>query len=377
MSTGGRDGTLTTQGLLYYRNRYYDPQTGRFISQDSIGHAGGTNLYQYALSSPTTYTDPSGNNPLLAGCVVGGLVDGGMDWLGQRLSGRKVNWGQVGGAAAMGCAFGLVGAGMGSKLGGSCLRPNSFAADTLVVMADGTRKPIKDIEIGDEVRATDPETGETGARTVTTLITGTGNKQLVDLTIDIDGTTGHRTAKLTATDGHPFWVPALHQWVDAGNLDSGQWLQTGAGTWVQIDTISHRSESTTVYNLTVDDLHTYYVGSSGADVLVHNSNICLLGNRPGINGHRAAHPDLDFHVLNLRGTMANGTKGTGAWNWTRNKRFIDDALARGIPIRLVTDPTKPLYRLGNVYQRELKYLEGKGYGWRKVDDYWEVIRVRP
>ncbi|MEE1744116.1 RHS repeat-associated core domain-containing protein, partial [Streptomyces sp. JV184] len=62
------DGT----GLLYYRDRYYDPETGRFISQDPIGQAGGTNLYQYALSSPTTYTDPTGNNPMIAACAVGG-----------------------------------------------------------------------------------------------------------------------------------------------------------------------------------------------------------------------------------------------------------------------------------------------------------------
>ncbi|WP_164247483.1 RHS repeat-associated core domain-containing protein [Streptomyces sp. S4.7] len=81
------DGT----GLLHYRNRYYDPESGRFISQDPIGHAGGTNLYQYALSSPTTYTDPTGNSPMLAGCVIGGLGEAGLDWLGQRLSGRKVN----------------------------------------------------------------------------------------------------------------------------------------------------------------------------------------------------------------------------------------------------------------------------------------------
>ncbi|MEU0381008.1 RHS repeat-associated core domain-containing protein [Streptomyces cyaneofuscatus] len=108
------DGT----GLLYYRARYYDPQTGRFISQDPIGQAGGINLYQYALSSPTTYTDPTGNNPLIAGCVVGGITDGALDWAFQRLSGRKVDWSQVGRAAAMGCAFGMVGAGIGSKLGG-------------------------------------------------------------------------------------------------------------------------------------------------------------------------------------------------------------------------------------------------------------------
>ncbi|WP_254402036.1 hypothetical protein [Streptomyces sp. AC555_RSS877] len=72
-----------------------------------------------------------------------------------------------------------------------------------------------------------------------------------------------------------------------------------------------------------------------------------------------------------------GAKGVGSWNWTRNKRFIDDALASGRPIRLVTDPTKPLYSKDNVYQRELKYLQDKGYGWRKMDGYWEVVRIRP
>ncbi|MEU3855609.1 hypothetical protein [Streptomyces sp. NPDC029554] len=37
-------------------------------------------------------------------------------------------------------------------------------------------------------------------------------------------------AKITATDGHPFWVPALHQWIEAGDLQAGQSLQTSAGT---------------------------------------------------------------------------------------------------------------------------------------------------
>ncbi|MFJ6438288.1 RHS repeat-associated core domain-containing protein [Streptomyces sp. NPDC091416] len=104
-------------GLLYYRNRYYDPETGRFISQDPIGQAGGTNLYQYALSSPTTYTDPSGNNPMIAACAANGLIDGGIDWAIQRLSGRKVNWGQVGNAAVLGCAAGMLGVGLGAKAG--------------------------------------------------------------------------------------------------------------------------------------------------------------------------------------------------------------------------------------------------------------------
>lgn len=48
-------------GLYYYRARYYDPKTGRFISEDPIGFAGGdTNLYAYVRSNPGTGTDPHG-----------------------------------------------------------------------------------------------------------------------------------------------------------------------------------------------------------------------------------------------------------------------------------------------------------------------------
>ncbi|MCX4729508.1 polymorphic toxin-type HINT domain-containing protein [Streptomyces sp. NBC_01363] len=269
------DGT----GLLYYRDRYYDPETGRFISQDPIGQAGGTNLYQYALSSPTTYTDPTGDNPMIAACAVGGLMDGGIDWAFQRLSGRKVNWGQVGNAALTGCMMGMVGealsafmAARGTMRLGSCPTGNSFTADTPVAMADGTSKPIKDIKTGDKVLATDPQTGETGPRAVTALIEGNGEKQLVDLTIDTDQAQNTKNGNITATEGHPFWVPAFHQWIEAGNLKAGQWLQTSAGTWVQITATKHRAQSTKVYNLTVDDLHTYYVLAGETPVLVHNSN---------------------------------------------------------------------------------------------------------
>jgi RHS repeat-associated protein len=47
-------------GLDYYRARYYDPQVGRFISEDPMGFAAGVNVYTYALNSPTNFRDPSG-----------------------------------------------------------------------------------------------------------------------------------------------------------------------------------------------------------------------------------------------------------------------------------------------------------------------------
>ncbi|MFD0026247.1 polymorphic toxin-type HINT domain-containing protein [Streptomyces sp. NPDC058382] len=225
---------------------------------------------------------------MIAACVINGALDGGLNWAFQRLSGRKVNWGQVSQAAWTSCALGMAGEALGTFLavrnslrGGSCLAHNSFAADTPVLMADGTSKPIKDIKIGDKVQAADPETGEAGTRTVTALIEGNGKKQLVDLTIATGRTKGAKTGTLTATDGHPFWVPALHQWVEAGDLKAGQWLQTSAGTWVQVTAVKHRNESTAVYNLTVDDLHTYYVLAGATPVLVHNCNVALGYQKSG------------------------------------------------------------------------------------------------
>jgi RHS repeat-associated protein len=47
-------------GLLYRRNRYYDPATGRFTQEDPIGLAGGLNLYGFANGDPVSYRDPYG-----------------------------------------------------------------------------------------------------------------------------------------------------------------------------------------------------------------------------------------------------------------------------------------------------------------------------
>jgi RHS repeat-associated protein len=47
-------------GFVYLRNRWYDPKTGKFLTQDPIGLAGGVNLYSYAGSNPVAYTDPFG-----------------------------------------------------------------------------------------------------------------------------------------------------------------------------------------------------------------------------------------------------------------------------------------------------------------------------
>jgi RHS repeat-associated protein len=64
-------------GLYYNRFRYYDPETGRYISQDPIGPTGGLNLYGYT-QDPLYWIDPLG----LARDIALGLT---RDPLGNRL----------------------------------------------------------------------------------------------------------------------------------------------------------------------------------------------------------------------------------------------------------------------------------------------------
>ena len=56
----GRDSDSET-GLRFYRARYYDPTTGRFISEDPLRFGGGSqNFYTYVRNYPTGVVDPSG-----------------------------------------------------------------------------------------------------------------------------------------------------------------------------------------------------------------------------------------------------------------------------------------------------------------------------
>ena len=57
---GGRPYDTETR-LSYLRARYYDAELGRFISEDPVGLAAGTNLYAYAANDPINGRDPTGN----------------------------------------------------------------------------------------------------------------------------------------------------------------------------------------------------------------------------------------------------------------------------------------------------------------------------
>ena len=54
-------------GLVFMRNRFYDPNTATFTQPDPIGVLGGINLFGYVGNDPVQYTDPFGDTLRLVG----------------------------------------------------------------------------------------------------------------------------------------------------------------------------------------------------------------------------------------------------------------------------------------------------------------------
>jgi|GEM_PF-1091051 len=195
----------------------------------------------------------------------------------------------------------LVDAAASCALGGR----KSFAATTPVLMADGTTKPIDQIRVGDKVLATDPENGEQAAKRVTHV--WVHDDTLTDLAL-ADGTT------LTTTEDHPFWSATDHHYEPADQLTPGEKLLRPDGHETAVTgLLPGTSRQAPAYNLTVTDLHTYYVFAGDEPVLVHNA-----GGMDGCSD--AAYQG----VLHIRDEIAHEGAG-GSHSWAAN--MSDDALA--------------------------------------------------
>ncbi|MEV4715050.1 polymorphic toxin-type HINT domain-containing protein [Micromonospora sp. NPDC049374] len=163
----------------------------------------------------------------------------------------------------------------------ACLVPagNSFARGTEVVMADGTTKPIEHIKTGDWVLATDPTTDETRPRQVTATHIN-HDTELADITVDLpDGA----TAVINTTQHHLFWSETRNTWIDGGDLAVGEDLLSLHNATVPVGAVHAYDGAATMYDLTVDQTHTYYVMAGDTPVLVHNTN-CPIGSVTGPGG---------------------------------------------------------------------------------------------
>jgi len=133
------------------------------------------------------------------------------------------------------------------------------------VMTDEGLIAIEDIEVGDYVLAEDTVTGEQEYKEVLNVFVSQTNKLVYVTTTDSEsGTT------INTTDNHPFYVEDKG-WVPAIELEAGDILRTSDGS---IETVSkveveYLDEAVLVYNLEIEDYHTYFV--SDESVLVHNT----------------------------------------------------------------------------------------------------------
>ena len=291
-------------GLHYNFRRYYDPQTGRYITQDPIGLAGGNNQYRYGEADPANVSDPTGECPwciafalCMGECV---LIDAALN----AYNGECNNWGNTLKDCAIGCVAGM-GLGWIASKGWKWAKRawdsmpcavNSFPADTLVHVKPGEAKvkdaslgksalkPISDITLGDEVLsfAEWKDKGKSAKmdqrltyEKVMDVYTSYKAQTIVYLTLDSGQT-------LATTEGHPF--KTTDGWRDAILLKKGGKLLLKGGDGdadaersATIAEVRTEQRTLPVYNLEVANGHTYFIGENG--VLTHNNKkVCLTNS---------------------------------------------------------------------------------------------------
>ncbi|MEV3855588.1 polymorphic toxin-type HINT domain-containing protein [Streptomyces sp. NPDC050095] len=187
----------------------------------------------------------------------------------------------------------------------------SFRADTKVLLKDGKTKPISKIKPGDQVEAGNPRTGRhQGVRKVTSQLVHR-DSDLVDLTVR---SARGKATSLHTTAGHPFWDETAHAWIPAAQLTSGHQLVTATDRHISVVDVTVRDGSADMYNLTVEQLHTYYVLAGVTPVLVHNSN-CGVRIALGLSSRDLVGKAADsgaWHLmesgLDWEGVLADGIK---------------------------------------------------------------------
>jgi hypothetical protein len=105
--------------------------------------------------------------------------------------------------------------------------------------------------------------------------------------INIRDTHGHISTLHTTTE-HLFWDDTLKTWVAASQLTPGHALEKPAGGHAYVASLHTVPGSAYRYNLTVQQLHAYYVLAGATPILVHNTSEC----GPQISSHYEKAGDL-------------------------------------------------------------------------------------
>ena len=185
------------------------------------------------------------------------------------------------------------------------LKSQCFAGDTLVSTEEGNRR-IDEIKPGDKVLSYNTETGENELQEVKNV-----SVSKTDILVHIITDDGR---DIETTMFHPFYVKnedGTGEWKAASNLKAGDELLSEDGKKVKVSEVKVEklAEEITVYNLELDEVHTYYVAGG---VLVHNgcgksnTNDSESGSNPK-NVFPENPDDLLPEIPRNKATKANGT----------------------------------------------------------------------
>jgi RHS repeat-associated protein len=228
-----------------------------------------------------------------------------------------------------------------ARPGETCPIPHSFAPETPVVMADGSTKPIGAVVVGDAVKSADPVTGYAVAEPVTALHIN-HDTELTDVTVSADSfdpvaatvsegaggrSTRGPTTVLHTTAHHPFWDATTSTWVDAAKLIPGRsTLTSPVGRHLLVVAVHSFHGGRDMRDLTVDNIHTYYVIAGSTAVLVHNANGCP----PGISRQKQ-----DQHVQGTREyqeRLNNGTPTSSFASRSEADAYAQHSWDNGTPV---------------------------------------------
>ncbi|MCL4872118.1 MAG: hypothetical protein KJ063_24415 [Anaerolineae bacterium] len=323
-------------GLLYYNARFYLPGIGRFASADTIvpdpGNPQQLNRYAYVLGNPIVFVDSSGHwaerNELggwgscygndackglwEAGGPTGGTCGYDCAFTFGRGGAREyslaavqadtertiavlqvvvavafepADWAMTAYAWSQGDFHALDLLGLLPLIPASARRAYnvidgggdlaryatnavgalcSFSEDTLVSTGDGL-VPISEVELNDYVLAYNEKTGEIGYYPVV-AIWAHEDRTIVYLTIN--GET------VETTPEHPFYTVA-GEWIPAAGLQPGDEIRAADWTSGTVETVQFSLQPQVMYNFTVAEAHTYFVGHD--QWLVHNDCNPLAG----------------------------------------------------------------------------------------------------
>lgn len=166
----------------------------------------------------------------------------------------------------------MIGAAIGSVgLLTGAIKPSAcFVAGTSVAVGYNIFQCIEDVCVGDYVLSYS-ENDRTVSRQKVIDTFSKEVYQTIGLTID--------GGYIETTYNHPFYSPVYNCWVEAGNLRVGDYVVDSEGNFqvVQATKINNFIHPVIVYNFTVENNHTYFVGES--EILVHNECTTLQSKR--------------------------------------------------------------------------------------------------